>query len=206
MCGGPILLIVVAAWLMQSVECLQVHAYWGTWPNGWLRSTCARASRESPRIGPAELNPRKVWQGVGEGSTRTHMRKKRKFRSAHTLRFPAKHRSAKFTKLPEVCVTFSTMSLLYCSGFFRFNWAPEVIVAACMWMAYVAHIAHCMLWCLHTRLDNLVFLTCAYVSQLDPHYGYGYVPAPYLHPYHKYPPPMPSLYGPPQSRKMCTIQ
>ena len=67
-----------------------------------------------------------------------------------------------------------------------------------MWRAYVAHIVHCMLRCLHIGLDNLVILTCAYVLQLDPHYGYGYVTAPYLHPYQQYAPPTPSPYGPPQ--------
>lgn len=34
--------------------------------------------------------------------------------------------------------------------------------------------------------------------QREPHYGYGYVPAPYLHPYHDYAALTQSAYGPPQ--------
>ena len=83
-------------------------------------------------------------------------------------------------------------------GFLDLGGVPKFIVVACMLRAYVAHIAHCMLRCLHTGIDNLMFLTCAHDSQLDPYSGYGYVPAPFLHPYHNYPPPMSSSYGPPQ--------
>lgn len=35
-------------------------------------------------------------------------------------------------------------------------------------------------------------------SQREPHYGYGYVPNPYLHPYHDYAALTQSAYGPPQ--------